>query len=210
MLLVLRYEDFAPAVHRSRMIRSHYQSVVRYGPRIRRQGVRVGDPETWQQEQISLAYVSAVATHAGCTIAAWNVDKDGVDITLKRNHITVDLQMKCTYSATLLSDGQTYSFSLDVPTYNKLRDSHRSSAGFLGLIVVERDLDDWLVHSHEDLLMRCSGYWARIQDLPDPGDVDSKSVHLPMSQRIDFLGIREMFDYAFKRLFPHVPGGDFK
>ncbi|WP_329176036.1 DUF4365 domain-containing protein [Streptomyces sp. NBC_01477] len=170
----------------------------------------MGDPETWQQEQISLAYVSAVATHAGCTIAAWNVDKDGVDVTLKRNHITVDLQMKCTHAATLLSDGQTYSFSLDAPTYNKLRDPYRSSAGFLGLVVVERDLDDWLVHSQQDLLMRCSGYWARVQDLPNPGNVDSKTLHLPKSQRIDSLGIDEMFDYAFKRLFPNAPEGDFK
>ncbi len=80
-------------------------------------GGHVGEPETWQQEQVSLAYLSAVATRAGATSAVWNVDKDGVDVTLQRNLIDVAFQMKCTFAPTVLSDGETYAFDLDVRTY---------------------------------------------------------------------------------------------
>ena len=40
-----------------------------------------GMPEgtSWQKEQLSVAYVHALATQVGYTVAHWNVDKDGVD-----------------------------------------------------------------------------------------------------------------------------------
>jgi len=73
------------------------------------------EAQSWQKEQISVAYLHAIATRESCTIASWNVDKDGVDATLRRGHLMVDIQLKCTqgmrqldgayaFSATHLSD----------------------------------------------------------------------------------------------------------
>ena len=45
------------------------------------------------KEQISKAYVLPVATKAGATIGERNVDKDGVDVTLRRRQLIVDLQL---------------------------------------------------------------------------------------------------------------------
>ncbi|MFF7330650.1 DUF4365 domain-containing protein [Streptomyces sp. NPDC008150] len=161
----------------------------------------MGELETWQQEQISLAYLSAVATRAGATSAQWNVDKDGVDVTLKRDHIQVEFQMKCSFSPTLLADGETYAFDLDIRTYDCLRHKNRSAAGFLGLVVVPRDLNDWLVHDDESLLMHCVGYYARIQNLPAATTESTTRIHLPKQQRIDSDGLDRVFGYAFDRLF---------
>jgi hypothetical protein len=166
----------------------------------------VAKPTSWQQEQISLAYLSAVATRAGATSAAWNVDKDGVDVTLKRNHILVEFQMKCTFAPNLLGDGETYTFDLDIQTYDALRERERSAAGFLGLVVVSRDLDDWLAHDEETLLMHCSGYYARIQNLPPVVGQETKRIHLPKAQRIDLAGMDDIFAYAHKRLFGSAGG----
>ncbi|BAJ31010.1 MULTISPECIES: DUF4365 domain-containing protein [Kitasatospora] len=165
----------------------------------------MGDPASWQQEQISLAYLSAVATRAGATSAVWNVDKDGVDATLKRRHISVEFQMKCTFAPTMLADGETYTYDLDIPTYDALRAQHRSSAGFLGLVVVTRDVDSWLVHDDESLLMNCSGYYAQIQDLPPAKGQSTRTIHLPKSQRIDLPGLNAIFKYAHERLFGPMP-----
>ncbi|MEU2049403.1 DUF4365 domain-containing protein [Streptomyces albidoflavus] len=164
-------------------------------------GGRVLRPGTWQQEQISLAYLSAVATRAGATSASWNVDKDGVDVTLKRNHILVEFQMKCSFAPTLSADGETYAFDLDIQTYNALRHPGRSAAGYLGLVVVPRDLDGWLAHGEESLVMHCSGYYARIQDLPAVAGQESKRIHLPKKQRIDQAGMDDVFAFAHRRLF---------
>ncbi|WP_228982437.1 DUF4365 domain-containing protein [Streptomyces sp. DH12] len=164
-------------------------------------GGHVGEPGTWQQEQISLAYLSAVATRAGATSAQWNVDKDGVDATLKRDHIQVEFQMKCSFSPTLLADGETYAFDLDIRTYDLLRHPNRSAAGFLGLVVVPKDLDDWLVHDEESLMMHCTGYYARIQNLPAVSTESTTRIHLPKKQRLDSAGLDSIFAYAFGRLF---------
>ncbi|MEV0955122.1 DUF4365 domain-containing protein [Streptomyces sp. NPDC049951] len=161
----------------------------------------MGEPETWQQEQVSLAYLSAVATRAGATSAVWNVDKDGVDVTLQRNLIDVAFQMKCTFAPTVLSDGETYAFDLDVRTYDLLRATNRSSAGFLGLVVVPRDIDAWLTQNDESLLMRCSGYYARIQNCPSVSNQGTTRIHLPKKQRLDQAGLDDIFTYAFDRLF---------
>ncbi|MBW1597931.1 DUF4365 domain-containing protein [Streptomyces sp. JJ38] len=160
----------------------------------------MGHPATWQQEQISLAYMSAVATRAGATVASWNVDKDGVDATLKRDHQLVELQMKCTSEPQILADGTTYAFDLDIPTYNKLRGPRRTAPGYLGLVVVPRDIETWLEHDAEALLMRCHGRYAQIQDLPAAAGKTTR-IHLPSPQRFDSYGLDVMFDFADQRLF---------
>ncbi|WP_405186485.1 DUF4365 domain-containing protein [Streptomyces anulatus] len=167
----------------------------------------MGEPETWQQEQVSLAYLSAVATRAGATSAVWNVDKDGVDVTLQRDFIDVAFQMKCTYAPILLADGETYAFDLDMRTYDILRKPTRSSAGFLGLVVVPRDIEEWLTQEDESLFMRCAGYYARIQDSPEVSNQGTTRIHLPKKQRLDRAGLDDVFSYAFNRLFGPREGG---
>ncbi|MEU2160398.1 DUF4365 domain-containing protein [Streptomyces sp. NPDC019208] len=169
----------------------------------------MGEPATWQQEQISLAYVLGVATQANATIASWNVDKDGVDVTLKRDHCLVELQMKCTFDPQLLADGTTRTFDLDVATYDKLRGPRRTAAGYLGLVVVPRDVDTWLVHDSESVLMRCAGFYAQIQDLPEAKGNSYKTIRLPNAQRLNIHGLDAMFEYSDERLFgPTVPVGE--
>ncbi|MEV3912678.1 DUF4365 domain-containing protein [Streptomyces canus] len=166
----------------------------------------MADPATWQQEQISIAYVHAVATQAGATVASWNVDKDGVDATLKRNHQLVELQMKCSFDAHMLADRSSYTFDLDVPTYDKLRGRYRTAAGYLGLVIVPRDVASWLQYDTASLLIRCAGFYAQIQDLPPAPGSATRVIHLPTIQRIDAAGLDVMFDYAHERLFgPGIP-----
>ncbi|WP_078863636.1 DUF4365 domain-containing protein [Streptomyces sp. AcH 505] len=161
----------------------------------------MGVADSWQQEQVSLAYVAALATKGGYTLGKWEVDKDGVDLSVKRaDGLSFELQMKCTYSPKIAVQGNAYSYDLDIPTYNKLRASTRTAVGFLGLVIVPRDIEEWMLHDEQELTMRCSGYWAKIQDLPEVTNLSTKSVHLPRSQRIDLPGFEEMFSHARHRL----------
>lgn len=161
----------------------------------------MGDPDSWQQEQISLAYMAAVATQAGATVASWNVDKDSVDVTLKRGTALIEFQMKCSFDAHTLADGETYSYDLDIRAYNNLRHEHRMAAGFLGLVVVSRDVSQWLEHDAKTLLMRASGYYARLQDGPAASGRATKSIHVPRFQQINSDGLDAMFRYSHDRLF---------
>ncbi|MBO8193660.1 DUF4365 domain-containing protein [Streptomyces oryzae] len=137
----------------------------------------------------------------GYTLGKWEVDKDGVDLSVKRaDGLTFELQMKCTYSPKISAQGSAYTYNLDIPTYDKLRACTRTSVGFLGLVVVPPGLEDWMLHSEDELILRCAGYWAKIQDSPPVENKTSKAIHLPMEQRIDLTGFEEMFNHAMHRL----------
>ncbi|MGW8884055.1 DUF4365 domain-containing protein [Streptomyces sp. NPDC055749] len=161
----------------------------------------MGVADSWQQEQVSLAYVAALATKGGYTLGKWEVDKDGVDLSVKRaDGLSFELQMKCTYSPKMASQGGSYSYDLDIPTYDKLRASTRTAVGILGLVIVPREIEEWMLHDERELTMRCSGYWAKIQDLPAVENLSTKAIQLPRSQRIDLPGFEEMFSHAHHRL----------
>ncbi|MCX5535107.1 DUF4365 domain-containing protein [Streptomyces sp. NBC_00006] len=117
-----------------------------------------GEATSWQKEQISRAYVHALASQGGYTIGEWNVDKDGVDVTLRDSGLMVDFQLKCTQSPRSIRGG--YSFDLDIETYDKLRSTERSAPGHLVLLVVPPNLDLWVTHHVDSLVLACHGYWA--------------------------------------------------
>jgi hypothetical protein len=149
------------------------------------------DADSWQKEQISRAYLHAVATAAGYTIADWNVDKDGVDATLKSHGVYVDLQLKCTQSPVSVSAG--YSFQLDTATYDKLRSRDRSAPGYLALMIVPANVGKWLTHVPHRLILECHAYFARIQDRTDAATGATKAITLNSSDALDAAALRHMF-----------------
>lgn len=153
---------------------------------------------SWQKEQISTTFVHAIATQAGCTVARWNADIDGVDASVKRGAPQVDLQLKCTQN--LRPSGDGYAFDLDVATYDKLRDMDRSAPGYLVVVVVPAELEQWLCHNEEDLLLRCRGFYACIQDRPESTNAATVAIHLPATHRFDTAALDAMLDHARRRV----------
>ncbi|WP_218009225.1 DUF4365 domain-containing protein [Herbidospora cretacea] len=161
---------------------------------------------SWQKEQLSKAYMLAVATQGGYTIAEWNVDKDGVDVTLRSNGLMVDIQLKCTHGPRK-SRGD-FTFDLDVKTYDKLRDPDRSAPGYMALMVVPPKLDAWILHEPERLLIACHAYWAKLQDEPSPTGTTTTSVRLPRTQTLTTVSLKHMFEVALHRIRYGVEEGE--
>lgn len=151
----------------------------------------VSTAESWQKEQLSVAYIHAIATRAGYTVGVWNVDKDGVDVTLRSRGLMVDLQLKCTCSP--IENNRGYSYPLDTKTYDKLRDPDRSAPGYLALMIAPPNVDHWILHDPKQLMLACHGYWARIQDRQDVATGDTKSITLPAGNVLDAAAMGNMF-----------------
>jgi hypothetical protein len=153
--------------------------------------------ESWQKENFSVAYVAALANLGKWTIGTWNTDIDGVDITIRKGALSVDLQLKCTQNPVVA--GEDYVYNLDVKTYDKLRDNVRSSPSYLVLVKVPEDIGEWIEHSDIQLLMRCSGYYAAMIDRgPAPGR-GTIAIHLPSSQLFCLAALDSMYEDARKR-----------
>jgi hypothetical protein len=151
----------------------------------------VSDADSWQKEEFSRAYVLAVATQAGYTLGGWNVDKDGVDVTLRRKALMVDIQLKCTKSPRTTING--FSFDLDVRTYERLRDPERSAPAYLVLLIVPPVLDSWLLHEPERLIVASHAYWSRFR--PDLGPASGQSVAISLARHnvLDAAAMADMF-----------------
>ncbi|WP_282791108.1 DUF4365 domain-containing protein [Streptomyces sp. CC224B] len=161
----------------------------------RRGGVRVaGGATSWQKEQISRAYVHAIASQGGYTVGDWNVDKDGVDVTLRDRGLMVDIQLKCTESPRTVRGG--YSFDLDVETYDKLRSTERSAPGHLVLLVVPSNLELWVTQHPDSVVLACHGYWACLHGREAAHSSVTTAINLPQDQRLTVKSMRSMFDMA--------------
>ncbi|MFG2899426.1 DUF4365 domain-containing protein [Streptomyces zaomyceticus] len=161
----------------------------------RRGGGRVaGEATSWQKEQISRAYVHALASQGGYTVGEWNVDKDGVDVTLRDRGLMVDFQLKCTQSPRVIRGG--YSFDLDVETYNKLRSTERSAPGHLVLLVVPPNLELWVTQHSDSVVLACHGYWACLHGRDSATSQATTAISLPEEQQLSVKSMRGMFDMA--------------
>ena len=149
---------------------------------------------SWQKEQVSRAYVHALATQGGYTICDWNVDKDGVDVTLRSRGLMVDIQLKCTQSPRTVRGG--FSFDIDVETYDKLRDAERSAPGHLALLIVPPDIGHWVTHQSESIVLACHGYWASLQGAEDAKGSVTTAIHLPEHQPLTVKAMSTMFEAA--------------
>ncbi|WP_419997796.1 DUF4365 domain-containing protein [Streptomyces boninensis] len=149
---------------------------------------------SWQKEQVSRVYVHALAAQGGYTICDWNVDKDGVDVTLRSRGLMVDIQLKCTQSPRVVRGG--YSFDLDIATYNKLRDPERSAPAHLALLVVPPDIGRWVTHQSESIVLACHGYWASLQGSGGARSSRTTAVHLPEDQPLTVKAMGIMFEAA--------------
>jgi len=149
---------------------------------------------SWQKEQVSRAYVHVLATQGGYTICDWNVDKDGVDVTLRSHGLMVDIQLKCTQSPHIVRGG--YSFDLDVETYDKLRDPERSAPGHLALPIVPPDIGRWVTHQPESIVLACHGYWASLQGKGKANGSVTTAISLPEHQTLTVKAMSAMFDAA--------------
>ncbi|MEV3874872.1 DUF4365 domain-containing protein [Streptomyces sp. NPDC049906] len=153
-----------------------------------------GQAASWQKEQISRAYVHALAASGGYTAGDWNVDKDGVDVTLRHRGLMVDLQLKCTQSPRAVHGG--YSFDLDVDTYDKLRSRERSAPGHLVLLIVPPDLELWVIQHPDALVLACHGYWACLHGREAVSNRATTAISLPKEQQLDVKSMRSMFDLS--------------
>ena len=155
---------------------------------------------SWQKEQVSRAYVHVLATQGGYTICDWNVDKDGVDVTLRSRGLMVDVQLKCTQSPRIVRGG--YSFDLDIETYDKLRDPDRSAPGHLALLVVPPDLGRWVTHHAESIVLACHGYWASLHGAGTARSKGTTAISLPEHQPLTAKSMGAMFETARQLLNP--------
>jgi hypothetical protein len=151
-----------------------------------------------RKEQFSVAYLSVVVTTAGYNLYQPRVDHDSVDweITARRSEELarrprIDVQLKCTQRAEPFAD-EAIRFPVKRKNYEDLRDDLVMVPRILVVVLVPRQLRDWLHHSEEELALRHCGYWVSLRGLPSTPNRQTVTVPVPRSQQFTVEALQQM------------------
>lgn len=145
-----------------------------------------------QKEQISNAYVRAIAATAGFSVSEPNVDDDSVDLTIGQTggagtvrSPKLDLQLKCVSrnARGLTIREEDMSYRLKLKNYDDLRHDDFAYPRILVLVIVPQAVDQWLNETEDALAMNSCGYWVSLRGAPGV-DIqgDKTTVRLPRTQ----------------------------
>ena len=136
------------------------------------------------KEQLSYAYLHAIASRAYFGCDRPTVDRDSVDATVSaRESLTsdsllrsprLDFQLKATALPPLV--GEAFSFELKLKNYDDLRAEGRHIPLLLAVFIMPDDETQWLTFSEEALIMRRCAYWSNIRGYAPSGNTATQTV----------------------------------
>jgi hypothetical protein len=139
------------------------------------------------KEGFSHAYARAVAHAAGYFVQEANrpFDGDGIDISIMHRgpggavrSPRLELQLKATEHAVTTDP---FSYSLDVKNYDELRSEELQVPRILVVVVVPKDVSNWLSANEEELVLRHCGYWLSLRGSPASDNEATVTVKIPRS-----------------------------
>ena len=153
--------------------------------------------DTNMMERFSLAYLEAVASQAGCWIAEPRIDRNSVDGILRGESsgrpCAIDFQAKATSQD--IVHGDHLSFRLPINNYDDLRLTTRFPR-ILIVLLMPKEIDDWLNQTEEELCMRHCAYWRSIEGEPDVPNKDNVTVPIPLSKMFNGDQLTDMMNRA--------------
>jgi hypothetical protein len=140
------------------------------------------------KEEISLAYVLAVAATKGFSTEITRVDSDSVDATIRYNGFLdpnsstlyspeIKLQLKATSHPNLRENH--IHFPLPIKNYNDLK-ARSGTPRLLVVLCLPEERENWLIHSPDELILQKSAYFLNLKDYPDSENETSVMVKIPL------------------------------
>ncbi len=140
-------------------------------------------------EEISIAYLQAVAAACGYAIANWSQDQNCIDLTISASGIIgefsdpkVDVQLKATADPSNLTT-QHLSIQVSAKQYDQLQRRASTPKILVGLFLPS-DERTWIEVTAEQLAIRKCAYYAVTTGLPplNSSQTKSKTIQLPFAQ----------------------------
>jgi hypothetical protein len=165
-----------------------------------------GMTENEQKQQLSVAYVHAVAARAGYACQIFNIDDDSIDVHVAARGIVhqkavlrsprIEIQLKATAQAVLRQDH--LAFPLPVKNYNELREEVLVPRLLVVLLLPEDDRL-WIEQTEEQMISRSCAYWRTLFGHPETSNQTSVTVHLPRDQLFTVATLRTIMEKVSRR-----------
>ena len=165
-----------------------------------------GMTENEQKQQLSVAYVHAVAARAGYACQVIHVDNDSIDVQLAARGMVhhqavlrsprIDIQLKATSQSVLKESHLT--FPLPIKNYNDLREPVLVPRI---LVVLRLPEDDglWLEQNEDAMISKHCAYWMALLGEPETKNQSTVTVHLPRDQQFTVSSLRTVMEKVSRR-----------
>jgi hypothetical protein len=162
--------------------------------------------ENEQKQQLSFAYVQAVAARAGFACDRPSVDDDSVDLRIAASGSVhgmaifrspmIELQMKATSAKEPKSEH--LSFALPIKNYDDLRQETMVPRLLVVLLLPER-IEEWLDQSEDQMITRRCAYWTSLLGQPESRNSTRVTVSLPRKNQFTVPGLEALMQRAAQR-----------
>ncbi|QMU69193.1 DUF4365 domain-containing protein [Streptacidiphilus sp. P02-A3a] len=142
-------------------------------------------------ETLQVGYLHAVAAAAGCALASpfpdngidWHVSHGSTAHT-EDDEATIKVQLKCTHQIPPNPGGSHFSFTLDNDHLRKLAHARVAVHKILVVMLVPREVDQWLLARPDRTELRHCCYWVNLAGHPVTGKRRT-NVRIPTRQVFD-------------------------
>jgi hypothetical protein len=150
------------------------------------------------KEELSYAYIHAVAAAAGYSCDRPGKDRSSIDVTVTFHgkikgcpiwRPTVLVQAKATTSVHLNEDADRFTFHLPVKNYNDLRQKSQAPS-ILVVLVMPKLRDQWLTIDANGLITRRCAFWCSLRGLPDTTNTRTRAVTVLTRNRFDVAALK--------------------
>lgn len=159
-----------------------------------------------QKQQLSFAYIHAVAARAGYACEYTRVDIDSADLKIAaRGYIhhqavvrspRIEVQMKAT-AADRLGNGYL-SFALPIKNYNDLREETLVPR-LLVVLQLPDNPDEWLNVTEEQMISRRCAYYRSLLGEPPTENRETLTVHLPRQNLLTVPALTDLMKKVSRR-----------
>jgi hypothetical protein len=165
-----------------------------------------GMTENEQKQQLSIAYVHAVAARAGYACEGVRIDDDSIDVQVAaRGRIhnqsvvrspKIDIQLKATTRPALSPD--RFPFPLPVKNYNDLR-LESLVPRLLVVLLLPQNNGLWLEQTEEQMISRHCAYWSSLLGEPETSNTRTVTVQMSRSRQFTVDGLHELMTKVSKK-----------
>ena len=150
------------------------------------------NPIQIRQEDMSVAYLTALCAANGYTLMTEEHDNDGVDRTIKckgkpdetclRKSPKLDVQLKSCFSDNIrINPDGSISYALEAKNYNILVDSKRITPIILVVLHMNEDENLWIEQTPDYLKITKCAYWISLVGQPLTENTSTKTITIPAS-----------------------------
>jgi hypothetical protein len=159
--------------------------------------------ENEQKQQLSLAYLHAVASAAGYSCYLPFVDDDSVDRALVAHgripgpleSSRIDLQLKSVARDALTENETAFAYRLRKKNYDELRGLHMVPR-LLVVLLLPRAPGAWIEVRHDQMLSRYAACYLSLSGMPAKSNVSTVTVSVPRQNLFSVANLRRLMEQA--------------